>query len=126
VEDREDLVDRGMVGPLLVAVVETVDLRQNDPERKREHDYRELDHERLGASGRRSEGPSNQHVGRREAEDVGNQEHTANEPAAPHHGTRPDAPGDDVQRPPVEIGLRRKNVRRRGASDRAHGPTLGL
>ena len=53
-EDADDVVDRRVVGSLLVTVVEAVDPREQDPERKRRDEEGDLPHGRdLVGRGRR-------------------------------------------------------------------------
>ena len=85
VEDADEIVDGRVVRPLLVVVVEAVELRQRAPRAEgsaTKSTKSSMTSRRSSPSVERSERESRRRRTRREADDVGGEQHPAHEPAA--------------------------------------------
>ena len=83
VQDADDLVDRRMVGALLVSLVEPVQLRQDDPERQAGQEHQQLLRVRRAVEDAAGVEGRDQEERQRQAGDVGEEQHAPDEPAAP-------------------------------------------
>ena len=83
-EHADDVVDRRVIGALLVAIVEPVDPGQQDPEREGSHEERDLP-DRRDAVGRRPwRNECKRHeICAKEPHDVGAEQQPPHEPTAP-------------------------------------------
>jgi hypothetical protein len=104
VQDADQVVGRRVVGPLLVAVVETVELGEDDPAGKRREEEEVLGLECDSPRGPRAERKLRSQEGASEPEDVGGQQHPAHEPAAPPDEGGPPPAVDDLERSLVDRG----------------------
>ena len=105
VEHPHEVVGRRVVGPLLVARVEAVEIRGEDPRREREREDRELEHVGDAVVDRRAGPPHHgDDEGRAQADHVGGRKRTANEPAAPLDDLAASMPLDDPDRLGIEPG----------------------
>ena len=129
VEDADDVVDRRVVGALLVPVVEPVDLRGDDPDRERQQEEVDLEAERHAARGLPAGDEVRDEEGGEQADDVREQERAADEPAAPPDDGGAAAVVDDLERPlvddPLELARERVPGEHRDVLRGAHAG-LGL
>ena len=109
VEDPDEVVGGGVVGALLVEVVEAVELRDDHPGRQAQAEDEQLDlrGDGIGAPGLLEEERRGEE-GEREPDEVGQHEHAAHEPASPHA---------QRARPPALEDLKSSRVHRRGDFD---------
>ena len=112
VEDADDVVGRRVVGALLVAVVEAVELRRDDPERQRREEDRPPRRADVATAGRRA-GYSRLRDEEREQQpdEVGGEQHPAHQPTAALDPRRPPAPLEDLERPLVDGPSARRRAR---------------
>ena len=84
-EDADDVFRRRVIGALLVALVEAVELRQDDPERQADQEEQRLAADRQAAAEQprlAREGLCHQER-ERQADDVGHEQRAPNQPATP-------------------------------------------
>ena len=98
VENADELVDGGVIGPLLVGVVEPVQLGQHHPERERGREDEQLDGRGHAARAVR-EHVLDDREGNQQAGDVGQQQHAADQPATPLDARGLPATLEDLERP---------------------------
>ena len=110
-EDADDVVDRRVVGPLLVPLVEAVELRENDPAGQAGREERELAVRGDAVGGLGLEQPRRQDEGDRQPDDVRDQQRAPDEPAAPERDRRVLPLVQDLQRPGIELEARRLDRR---------------
>ena len=80
VQDADEIVRRRVVGPLLVAVVEPVQLGEHDPGRQRREEEDELGLERDALRGSLARRHLRGEERNREPEQVGGEQHAAHQP----------------------------------------------